>query len=125
MRDRARRRLEAVAAHEAGHVVVARHLGAADVTARVIRGRRGEFGFTFSGSAQDEAVIMLAGLEAEKLLTGRDNGGSSYDRKRAARALRRSDGTVEQAGNAAARLVRQHSGEIESEALRLAKGGGA
>lgn len=116
-----RKRLWIVSFHEAGHVVIARHLGATGVHATV--GSSGEFNYddTFSGPRKDEVVMALAGLAAEVLLTGKDNGGSSYDLKRAKRLLRGSGTTMRKAEKRAADLVRRHWADIEAEARRLAK----
>lgn len=111
------KRLWIVSAHEAGHVFMARRFGATNIKVRV--GRNGDYSFTFDGSYEDEAVIHLAGLAAEILLTGKDNGGSSYDLKQAKAALRETRTSLPQTRKRADQLVRKHRADIETEARRL------
>lgn len=111
-------RQQTIAIHEAGHVVAARQLGATEVTAQVGR-RAGGFWFTFDGSAYDEAVIFLAGREAEVAVTGVDPGGSSYDLRQARRALRYQLVPLTNARATAAELVRGCRLDIETEAACL------
>ncbi|MEX5634986.1 hypothetical protein [Parafrankia sp. FMc2] len=115
--ERSARRLETIALHEAGHVVAARMLGATDVTASVDRARGG-FSFTVT-SPFDEAVVLLAGREAEVALTGVDAGGSSYDLRQARRALGYRIVPLASARSTAAELVHGARLDIETEAARL------
>ncbi|ONH58339.1 hypothetical protein CcI49_23065 [Frankia sp. CcI49] len=109
-------RQQTIAIHEAGHVVAARMLGATDITVPV--DRRGG-GFWFAATSElDEAVILLAGQQAELVLTGRDSGRSEYDLRQARRALRRTGVDLDAAGKTAAELVRGARLDIESEAAR-------
>lgn len=114
-------RLWVIYVHEAGHVFVARHFGATDIRVSVARsGRAGDYSFTFDGSYEDEAVIHLAGLAAEILITGRSNGNCSYDLRQARTALRQTRTRLPQARKRAADLVRKHRADIETEARLLA-----
>ncbi|WP_163547804.1 hypothetical protein [Candidatus Frankia nodulisporulans] len=117
------RDLREVAVHEAGHVIVARALGATRAQARVTRAG-GEYRLRFDGPdvadpAGDDAVIKLAGACAAGLIVGRDTGSGS-DRAAARRLLRRSSRSLRDAQNDAARLVGQHRREIEALAARIA-----
>ncbi|KPM55799.1 hypothetical protein ACG83_11040 [Frankia sp. R43] len=114
-------RQQTIAIHEAGHAVAARMLGATDIAVNVGR-RAGGFSFTFDGSAYDEAVILLAGHEAEVALTGADSGGASYDLKQARKVLRYQLVPLASAGTTAAELVRGARLDIEAEAARLLDG---
>lgn len=112
-----------VAAHEAGHVEVARALGATRLHARVdAAGGRGRFGGRFDGSKTDEAVILLAGAAAAEHATGRPHGGAA-DTREAQRLLRGSGTTIEAAQGEAARLVAENSRAIEQTARRLHRRG--
>lgn len=111
-----------VAVHEAGHVIVARALGATKAQAR-ITARGGRYKLAYNGPdgadpAGDDAVVKLAGGAAATLIVGRDTG-SGNDRADARRLLRRSPRSLRDAQKDVARLVRQHRGDIEALAVRI------
>ena len=118
--DARRRR---TARHEAGHVVVARALGAFDLHAVVYdrpnaANEYGRFTGMFDGTAEDEAVILMAGAVASPGCPGP----SDLGQVRA--LLAGSDMTVGQARGEAGRLVRRHRGAIGRTARRLVPPGG-
>lgn len=110
------------AAHEAGHVEVARALGATNLAAQVGRDGRGSFSGRFSGSRRDEAVILLAGAAAAERATGEPHGGRE-DYRQAARLLRGSGTSVEKARREADRLVAKNGRAIDATAGRLRRRG--
>lgn len=111
--------------HEARHMVVACHFGATDLEGYVAPdGNGGWFTGEFDGSAEQEAVILMAGgstrdgVGTEGILPH----GNDSDLKQARRLLRGSDMAVRDAEHEAARLVRRHSGEIRRTARALLEG---
>lgn len=110
------------AVHESGHVTVAEVFGATGLSASLHdpdrHGDCGHFTGRFTGTSEQEAVILLAGAAAALLVTGRPHGGAS-DEKQAGRLLRRSGTSIAAAKREAARLVRGNRRAIERAARRL------
>jgi hypothetical protein len=114
------------AVHESGHVTVAGVLGATGLSAKLHDPERngdcGQFTGRFTGTKEEEAVILLAGAAAGRLITGRPHGGAG-DEKQAGRLLRRSGTSIADAKRAAELLVRGNRRAIEAGARRLYDGG--
>ncbi|AEH07702.1 hypothetical protein FsymDg_4361 [Candidatus Protofrankia datiscae] len=113
-----------VAGHEARHVVIARHFGATNLTARITPdGSHGYFTGDFDGTKEQEAVILLAGGSRTDMpgMRGVLPHGGDSDLKQAKRLLRGSGMSVRQAEREAQKLVRKNRGAIKRETRKIEK----
>lgn len=108
--------------HEAGHVVVARHRGAARVSAFVDKNGNGATTASERG-AMDRAVILAAGIEATRRFYLPNPPDSRHDEAMLAQVCRELGITPAQARRVARREVSQHGYEIRRVAQQLHRRG--